>query len=109
MATTKTLKSDVTLTVMLTLTEAERVFLERLVAARIRKDEQRASNPKPGKRDAQQWKLGRMRALHVKLVAAVDATRAEMIRLADTYCPYCGAGPADADGELPHYHDCQDA
>lgn len=25
------------------------------------------------------------------------------------YCPHCGAGPADASGELPHFRDCQDA
>lgn len=27
----------------------------------------------------------------------------------DTYCVHCGAGPADAAGELPHYAHCQDA
>lgn len=25
------------------------------------------------------------------------------------FCEHCGAGPADADGELPHYRDCQEA
>lgn len=24
------------------------------------------------------------------------------------YCGHCGAGPADANGELPHFRDCQD-
>lgn len=27
----------------------------------------------------------------------------------DTYCPHCGAGPADAAGALSHYAHCQDA
>lgn len=30
-------------------------------------------------------------------------------KTAETYCPHCGAGPADASGELPHYRDCQEA
>lgn len=25
------------------------------------------------------------------------------------YCEHCGAGPADAEGELPHFRDCQEA
>lgn len=27
----------------------------------------------------------------------------------ERYCEHCGAGPADAEGNLPHYRDCQEA
>jgi len=50
-----------------------------------------------------------------RIVKALDRIAVALTQLAASNptdaasCPHCGAGPADADGELPHYRNCQDA
>lgn len=53
------------------LTEGDLEYLIRQVRARIRRDEKRPSNPKPGMRDANAYKVERGRDLEGRLVKAL--------------------------------------